>query len=280
MDPSDSVGVIDSHFPDTAFFTEFERFDRHVYKLRNTTSKVDYITVCSPNYLHDAHIRFGLRSDCDVICEKPLVINPWNLDGIEELENETGKKLNAILQLRVHPSVISLRERVAKMPTNVKSDIELTYITPRGRWYNISWKGQEEKSGGVVTNIGVHFFDMLGWVFGELQQVEVHHRTRNSCAGLLEYQNANVRWYLSTNGGDLEKIGRQITPYRSLTIDGEEFDFSGGFNDLHTLSYERAIAGSGFGVSDSRSSIETVYKIRQTEISNGDYRHSIVDQVS
>jgi len=279
MDPSDSVGVIDSYFPESAFFTEFERFDRHLYKLRHTETKPDYVSICSPNYLHDAHIRFGLRSDCDVICEKPLVISPWNLDGIEELEQETGKVLNAILQLRVHPSVIALKDRVAKMPQDRKADIELTYITPRGKWYNISWKGQEEKSGGVVTNIGVHFFDMLGWVFGKLQRVEVHARTPNSCAGLLEYQNAVVRWYLSTNGMDLDLLDRERVPYRSLTIDGDEFDFSGGFNDLHTMSYQNALDGNGFGVKESRSSIETVYQIRQTEPVRSDYEHSIVERV-
>lgn len=279
MDPSDSVGVIDSYFPDSAFFTEFERFDRHLYKLRKGVTKPDYVSICSPNYLHDSHIRFGLRSDCDVICEKPLVINPWNLDGIEELEQETGKRLNAILQLRVHPSVIALRERVAKMPPATKAEIELTYITPRGKWYNISWKGQDEKSGGVVTNIGVHFFDMLGWVFGKLQGVEVHRRTSNSCAGLLEYQNAVVRWYLSTNGDDLDVLGRERVPYRSLTIDGDEFDFSGGFNDLHTMSYQNVLDGNGFGVAESRASIETVFQIRQEEPNRSDYAHSILGKL-
>lgn len=274
MDPNDSVGIIDSYFPDTAFFTEFERFDRHLYKLRKSAEKLDYISICSPNYLHDAHIRFGLRSDCDVVCEKPLVINPWNLDGIEELERETGRRLNAILQLRVHPSVIALKEKVAKFTEPRKAEIDLTYITPRGKWYDISWKGQEQKSGGVVTNIGVHFFDMLGWVFGDLDRVELHYRSPNSAAGLLEYENAVVRWYLSTNGNDLDLLGRERVPYRSLSIDGEEFDFSGGFNDLHTLSYEEILKGDGFGVSDSRQSIETVYKIRSSDVKDtGDGHH-------
>ena len=279
LDPSDSVGIIDSYFPESAFFTEFERFDRHLYKLRKGENKVDYITVCSPNYLHDSHIRFGLRSDCDVICEKPLVINPWNLDGIAELEGETGRRLNSILQLRVHPSVIALKNKVSGLPSQSKSEIELTYITPRGKWYDISWKGQERKSGGIVTNIGVHFFDMLGWVFGDLERVEVHHRTSNSTAGLLEYDNAVVRWYLSTNANDLDLLGRERVPYRSLTIDGEEFDFSGGFNDLHTLSYQEILEGRGFGVSDSRQSIETVYKIRCSEVERCDTGHFLLKKI-
>lgn len=281
LDPSDSVGVIDSYFPDSSFFTEFERFDRHLYKLRKSDDKIDFITICSPNYLHDAHIRFGLRSDCEVICEKPLVINPWNLDGIEELERETGRRMNAILQLRVHPSVIALRKKVAGLDNSAsKAEIELTYITPRGKWYDISWKGQEEKSGGVVTNIGVHFFDMLGWVFGDLERVELHHRARHSAAGMLEYKNAVVKWYLSTDGNDLDLLGRDRTPFRSLTIDGVEFDFSGGFNDLHTLSYQEILEGRGFGVADSRQSIETVYKIRGCDPVKSDYAHNLVSQVS
>lgn len=281
MDPSDSVGIIDSYFPDSAFFTEFERFDRHLYKLRKSKDKIDYISICSPNYLHDAHIRFGLRSECDVICEKPLVINPWNLDGIEELELETGRRMNAILQLRVHPSVIALKKKVSRAgQTAVKAEIDLTYITPRGKWYDISWKGQEEKSGGVVTNIGVHFFDMLGWVFGDLDRVELHYRSTNSAAGLLEYKNAIVRWYLSTNGNDLDLLGRDRIPFRSLTIDGEEFDFSGGFNDLHTLSYQEILKGRGFGVSDSRQSIETVYKIRSSEAKDSEDSHPLLHKIT
>ncbi len=276
MDPSDSVGIIDSYFPEAAFFTEFERLDRHVYKIRKSPDKLDYISICSPNYLHDAHIRFGLRSDCDVVCEKPLVINPWNLDGIEELERETGKRLNAILQLRVHPNVIRLRERISQQTSRKKYSVELTYITPRGRWYDISWKGQEHKSGGVVTNIGVHFFDMLGWVFGPSQHVEVHRKIGSSVGGMVEYENAVVTWYLSTDARDLKTLGRENIPFRALKIEGEEFDFSSGFNDLHTLSYEQILSGSGFGVSEARQSIETVYEIREADISRGEIHHPLL----
>lgn len=282
MDPSDSVGIIDSYFPESAFFTEFERFDRHLYKLRKTEDKIDYVSICSPNYLHDAHIRFGLRSDCDVICEKPLVINPWNLDGIEEMEAETGRRLNTILQLRVHPNVIKLRDKVKAAKTGSKYRVELTYITPRGRWYDISWKGKDEKSGGVVTNIGVHFFDMLGWVFGNIQRVETHRKRPNSAAGFLEYENAEVTWYLSTNAGDLDALGREHVPFRALTIEGEEFDFSAGFNDLHTISYQEVLAGKGFGVAESRQSIDTVYRIRTEDAigDNGDgLQHSLLSRI-
>lgn len=279
MDPSDSVGIIDSYFPEAAFFTEFERFDRHVYKLRKTGDKLDYISICSPNYLHDAHIRFGLRSDCEVICEKPLVINPWNLDGIEEMEKDTKRKLNTILQLRVHPNVIRLRERVQAETSGSRYRVELTYITPRGRWYDFSWKGKDEKSGGVVTNIGVHFFDMLGWVFGPLERVDVHRKRANAAAGYLEYKNAEVTWYLSTNAGDLDALGREHKPFRALTISGEEFDFSAGFNDLHTLSYAEILAGRGFGVADVRQSIETVYRIRTGDESSDGAPHSLLSRI-
>ncbi|MEM7562413.1 MAG: Gfo/Idh/MocA family oxidoreductase [Pseudomonadota bacterium] len=228
---------------------------------------MDYISICSPNYLHDAHIRFGLRSDCDVICEKPLVVNPWNLDGIQSIEESSGRKLNAILQLRVHPNVLRLKGKVERELSETKKVIDLTYITPRGRWYDVSWKGVLEKSGGIVTNIGVHFFDMLGWIYGDVQDSQVYHRQPKSASGVLEYNDAVVNWYLSTDGNDLSLLNKDSTkPFRSLTIDDEEFDFSLGFNDLHTLSYEQILLGNGFGVEDSRPSIETVFDIKTMKI--------------
>ena len=266
-DPNDSVGIIDSYFPDAAFFTEFERFDRHLEKLKRTGTKVDYIVVCSPNYLHDAHIRFGLRYGADVICEKPIVLNPWNIDALQEMERETGNRIYTILQLRLHESIIALKKKVEIEPLDKLHELDLTYITSRGSWYYASWKGNEEKSGGIATNIGIHFFDMLGWVFGELKENTVNLRMHDRVAGLLKFERANVRWFLSINYDilpeDIKAKGSRT--YRSITIDGEEIEFSQGFTELHTRSYQDILKGDGFPISESRQAIETVYKIRHAE---------------
>lgn len=269
LDNNDSVGIIDSYFPSADFFVEFERFDRHIEKLKRSGTKIDYVSVCSPNYLHDAHIRFGLRHQADVICEKPLVLNPWNIDALEEICQETGKKAYNILQLRLHPSVIALKEKVQSAPPNHKYDIDLTYQTSRGHWYYTSWKGDSTKSGGIATNIGVHFFDMLQWIFGAVQENIVHIHRHDRAAGFLELEKARVRWFLSINYDtireDLRKAGART--YRSLTIEGEEFEFSGGFNDLHTKSYEAILNGNGFELAAARPAIELVHQIRhQTAI--------------
>ena len=251
IDPSDSVGVIDSYFPDTRFFTEFERFDRHIDKLRRAGDQIDYFSVCSPNYLHDAHVRAALRSGADAICEKPIVLNLWNIDGLEEVAEATGRKINTILQLRLHPSIIALKERIEKNGGDRIHDVDLTYITSRGRWYHVSWKGAEEKSGGIATNIGVHFYDMLSFVFGPLTRNIVHHRTPECAAGYLEYQKARVRWFLSVERADLPpQTPEGQTTYRSITVDGEEIEFSDGYTDLHTLSYQEILKGNGFALNE------------------------------
>jgi len=270
MDPSDSVGIIDSYFPDSAFFTEFERFDRHIDRLRRVGggSKVDYVSICSPNYLHDSHIRFALRSDADAICEKPLVVNPWNVDGLFEAQESAGRRINTILQLRVHPEIIALREKIQAEPGDAaKHEVDLTYITGRGRWYMFSWKGEEKKSGGIVANVGVHFFDMLGFIFGNLQESRVHLAEDTRAGGYLEYERARVRWFLSLEVDDLPdavKATDQRT-YRSITVDGQEIEFSGGFTDLHTRSYELILEGRGFGLADARPAIDTVAGIRSAK---------------
>jgi len=266
LDKNDSVGIIDSFFPDADFFTEFERFDRHIDKLRraNGGRAVDYVGICSPNYLHDSHMRFALRSGSDAICEKPLVLNPWNIDGIQEIERDTGQKVNTILQLRLHPSIISLRKKVQNEQKATKHEVDLAYITSRGHWYLQSWKGDEDKSGGIATNIGVHFYDMLHFIFGELQENVVHHSSDTMAAGYLEYEKARVRWFLSVdykNVPESAKAQGQRT-YRSITVDGDELEFSGGFADLHTRSYEEILAGRGYGLEDNRVAIETVANIR------------------
>jgi len=267
LDKCDSVGILDSYFPDADFFTEFERFDRHVDKLRRKGRKLDYVSICSPNYLHDAHIRFALRNDADAICEKPIVLNPWNLDALEEIEKETGKKVYNILQLRVHPAIVSLKKQVEKESKEKKEKykIDLTYITSRGKWYFISWKGDINKSGGVATNIGIHFFDMLMWIFGEVKHYEVHYsEPLKKMAGYIELEKAEVRWFLSVDSRDLPEIaikeGKRT--YRSITIDGSEVEFSGGFTDLHTVVYREILDGKGFGIEDARPSIELVYRLR------------------
>jgi UDP-N-acetyl-2-amino-2-deoxyglucuronate dehydrogenase len=266
-DPHDSVGIIDSYFPETHFFTEFERFDRHIDKLRRAGSPVDYVTICSPNYLHDAHVRFALRSGAHAICEKPLVLNPWNLDPLEALAAESGRSINAILQLRLHPAIRALRDRFAATERPV--EVELTYVTPRGRWYHSSWKGDEAKSGGVVTNIGLHLFDMLAWVFGAAVDSRVHARAGDHAAGELVLERALVRWFLSTNPAHLPP-GRATTGdrvYRGLRIGVEEFNFTDGFHDLHTASYREIVAGRGFTVADARPGIELAYAIRTAGLS-------------
>ena len=279
MDPSDSVGVIDSYFPESSFFTEFERFDRHVDKLRRGAeeNRISYVAICSPNYLHDSHMRFALRSDADAICEKPLVLNPWNIDGLLEMEATTGRSVNTILQLRLHPSIIALRDKVmaAGATRGSKHEVDLTYITSRGRWYNYSWKGDERKSGGIATNIGVHFFDMLHFIFGGLQQNVVHVSEDVRAGGYLEYEQARVRWFLSASDRDLPEAQRNAgqRTYRSITVDGEEIEFSGGFTDLHTRSYEEILAGRGFGLEANRCAIATVASIRAAKPQGprGDY---------
>jgi UDP-N-acetyl-2-amino-2-deoxyglucuronate dehydrogenase len=264
MDPNDSVGVMDSYFPSAAFFTEFERFDRHLEKLKRSGDKVDYVVVCSPNYLHDAHIRFGLRYGADVICEKPMVLNPWNIDPLQEMEKETGQKIYNILQLRLHPSIIALKKKIDNAPDEQKFDIDLTYITSRGMWYHASWKGNPEKSGGIATNIGIHFFDMLSWIFGPVIQNITHLHTFDRAAGFLEFKRAKVRWFLSINQTTLppERVAKGQQTFRSMTVNGEEITFSDGFTDLHTLSYTHILSGLGFGAEEVRPSVEIVQKVR------------------
>jgi UDP-N-acetyl-2-amino-2-deoxyglucuronate dehydrogenase len=263
-DPSDSVGVMDSYFPDAAFFTEFERFDRHVDKLRRAATKVDYVSICSPNYLHDAHIRFGLRSDADVICEKPLVLNPWNIDALQEIERESGYKIYTILQLRLHDSIRALKARVDAGPADKVYDFDLTYQTSRGQWYYSSWKGDISRSGGIATNIGVHFFDMLGWVFGKVKTNIVHVHTHDRAAGLLEFDRARIRWFLSIAYDTLpEEVRAQgKRTFRSMQVDGEDIEFSDGFTELHTTSYQDILKGGGYGIDASRQAIEIVHDIR------------------
>ena len=266
LDPNDSVGILDSFFPDAHFFTEFERFDRFVDKRRREAvdERIEFVTIASPNYLHDSHMRFALRSDCDAICEKPLVLNPWNLDGLREVERDSGRRVHTILQLRVHPSIVALRERVERAPQDRKADVDLTYITSRGRWYYQSWKGDERKSGGIATNIGVHFFDMLGFLFGPLKELIVHQREDSRAGGYLEFERARVRWFMSLDLEDVPPAARMKgdRTYRSITVDGEEIEFSGGFTDLHTVSYQEILAGRGFGIEDNRAAIEIVSQIR------------------
>jgi UDP-N-acetyl-2-amino-2-deoxyglucuronate dehydrogenase len=271
LDPYDGIGIMDSHFPEASFFTEFERFDRFVDKYhREHESKIDYIGICSPNYLHDSHIRFALKSGCEVICEKPLVLNPHNLDQLKVIEKETGKKVNTILQLRLHPSIIALKEKVSKelekKPDKIY-DIDLTYLTSRGKWYFVSWKGDESKSGGIASNIGVHFYDMLSWIFGEVKENIVHIKTPDANSGTLVLKNANVNWFLSVNYDYLPKEIREQgqTTFRSITVEGEEIEFSGGFKDLHTTSYEEILKGNGFSLDDAYGSIDIVSQIRNIE---------------
>jgi UDP-N-acetyl-2-amino-2-deoxyglucuronate dehydrogenase len=269
VDPHDSVGVLDQYGYETRFFTEIERFDRHLEKLRRgpQENRVQWVTVCSPNYLHDAHCRLALRVGADVICEKPLVINPWNLDALAQLEEETGRSINTVLQLRVHPQLVRLRESLLAARSTRQHDVVLTYVTARGPWYHISWKGVPEKSGGVALNIGIHFFDLLMWLFGAVGEVRVHQSDARRMAGFLELEHARVRWFLSIDPADLPfrvEPGVRST-FRSITVDGEEVEFSEGFTGLHTKVYEQTLAGHGFRIADARPSIELVHRIRTAE---------------
>ena len=264
LDKFDSVGAIDNYFPQADFFTEYERFDRHIDKLKREGTKIDYVGICTPNYLHDSHIRFALRHGAEAICEKPVVLNPWNIDALQEIEKETGKKVNNILQLRLHPSIIELKNQIEKGPKDKIYDIDLSYITSRGNWYFISWKGDKEKSGGVATNIGVHFYDMLTWIFGDVEENIVHVSNSAKVGGFLKLKRANVRWFLSVDYNDIPKAIKEKgqRTYRSITVEGKEIEFSGGFTDLHTLSYQEIIKGNGFGLEETKKSIEIVYNIR------------------
>ena len=266
LDKFDSVGRIDSYFPESDFFVEFERFDRHFDKLKRTGTKIDYVSICSPNYLHDSHIRFALRHQAEAICEKPIVLNPWNIDALQEIENETGRKIYTVLQLRLHPKIIELRDKIRNGPKGKIYDIDMTYVTSRGNWYSISWKGDIQKSGGIATNIGIHFFDMLCWIFGDTRKNIVHLSESHKAAGYLELENARVRWFLSVDYNDipsaLKEKGQRT--YRSITVDGEEIEFSEGFTDLHTMTYNEILAGRGFGLKDARQSVETAYTIRNS----------------
>ena len=279
FDRFDSVGVMDSYFPNSDFFVEFERFDRHIEKLHRNAVNLDYVSICTPNYLHDSHIRMALRRGADAICEKPLVLNPWNIDALAEIEKETGNKIFSILQLRLHPSIIALREKVKNGPKDKIYDVDLTYLTSRGNWYYTSWKGDKEKSGGIATNIGVHFYDMLGWIFGDLKENKVHVHNHDRAAGNLEFEQARVRWFLSINydtiPGEVKNTGQRT--FRSIKVEGEEIEFSNGFTDLHTESYKDILSGKGFGVEHARQSIEIVHDIRNGEITTakGDY-HPLV----
>ena len=269
FDPNDSVGIIDSYFSGADFFTEFERFDRHIDKVRRNQNgqAVDYVSICSPNYLHDSHIRFALRSNADAICEKPVVLNHWNIDALQSVEKDTGRKVYTVLQLRLHPAITALKQFVESSNTNKKFDLDLTYITSRGKWYFISWKGDIKKSGGVATNIGIHFFDMLHFIFGKVQNNTLHYRDDYKAGGYIEYEKARVRWFLSVDENDLplgiHQQGKRT--YRSLTIDGKEMELSEDFGDLHTRTYEDILSGGGFGLEENRMAIETVGNIRTQE---------------
>jgi len=280
LDKFDSVGIMDSYFPNADFFVEFERFDRHLEKLkRQKNISLDYVSICTPNYLHDSHIRMALRREADAICEKPLVLNPWNLDALAAIENECENKIHTILQLRLHPSIIALKQKIASENSNTKYDVDLTYITSRGNWYDISWKGDESKSGGIATNIGVHFYDMLGWIFGDVQENVVHVREKNKSAGYLEFEKARVRWFLSIDENSLPKAIQEKgqRTYRSINIDGAELEFSTGFTELHTKSYEEILVGKGFGLEACRKSIEIVHEIRNSAISTSKNRHPFLE---
>lgn len=267
LDKHDNVGILDSYFPASDFFTEFERFDRHLDKLRRLNQGVDYVSICSPNYLHDSHIRFALRQKADAICEKPLVLNPWNVDALAEIEKETGKKVYTILQLRLHPAIIELRNKILNGPPDKIYDVDLTYITSRGNWYQVSWKGEDPKSGGVATNIGIHFFDMLLWIFGSPKRVTVTELSADTAIGHLELQRANVNWLLSIDANRLpnavQLAGKRT--FRSLKMEGHEIEFSEGFTDLHTVSYQHILEGKGFGLNEARPSIELIHQIRQKQ---------------
>ncbi len=271
VDSKDSVGILDQYSFDVKFFTEIERFDRHLEKLRRVSEqeRIHYVSICSPNYLHDAHCRLAMRVGANVICEKPLVINPWNLDALQEIETETNCRVNTILQLRVHPELLKLKAHLDQETSNVRHDVVLSYITSRGNWYHVSWKGQMEKSGGVATNIGIHFFDMLIWLFGPMCSTKVYYADTSRISGFIELEKAHVRWFLSVDHDDLPPVAKQAnkTTFRSIMVDGQDIEFSDGFSDLHTCVYEKTLAGNGFGIADARPSIELTYRIRNSEIS-------------
>jgi len=268
LDKHDSVGILDSYFPDADFFVEFERFDRHLEKLKREGKHVDFVTVCSPNYLHDAHIRFGLRIGAEVICEKPVVLNPWNIDALIEIEKETGHRVHTILQLRLHPAIIALREKIKADKSGKRHSIKLQYITSRGHWYHISWKGDMYKSGGIATNIGVHFFDMLMWIFGDVKENIVHSHGAETASGKLVLENADVDWMLSIDANTLPLDAKQAgkRTFRSLMIDGDSFEFSEGFTELHTVSYQQILAGQGFPLTETRKAIQLVHDIRNSGV--------------
>lgn len=268
LDRHDSVGIMDSYFPEADFFTEFERFDRHCEKLKREGTEIDYVAVCSPNYLHDAHIRFGLRLGADVICEKPIVLNPWNIDLLLDIEKETQKNVFSILQLRIHPAIVALKQKIDASPKDKKFDIELKYFTSRGHWYHHSWKGDVQKSGGIATNIGVHFFDMLMWIFGEAKENKVSQHSTDTASGKLELEKATVNWLLSIDANRLPQEAKDTgkKTYRTLSIDGEEFEFSEGFTELHTDSYREILAGNGFPLLETRRAIQLVHDIRSTQL--------------
>ncbi|MFY9243760.1 MAG: Gfo/Idh/MocA family oxidoreductase [Polaribacter sp.] len=278
LDKFDSVGVMDSYFPNANFFVEFERFDRHIEKLKRNGTHLDYVSICTPNYLHDAHIRMALRSGADAICEKPLVLNPWNVDALADIERESGKKIHTILQLRLHPSIIALKKKMDAEKRNTKYEVDLTYITSRGKWYDISWKGDESKSGGIATNIGIHFFDMLSWIFGAVQENIVHVREKDRAAGYLEFEKARVRWFLSIDENALPNFIKEKgqRTFRSINIDNVELEFSDGFTDLHTKSYQEILKGNGFGLNDSSTSIQIVHDIRNQEKVNVGEKHAFI----
>lgn len=268
-DPFDSVGIIDSYFPQADFFTEFERFDRHLEKLKRKGTPIDYVAICSPNYLHDSHIRFGLRIGADVICEKPIVINPWNIDGLMEVVKDYSGKVFNILQLRLHPSVIELKKQIDEGPENAVYDVNLQYFTSRGKWYHHSWKGDISKSGGIATNIGVHFFDMLIWIFGDVEENKVYQHNKSIARGYLKLKKAKVNWILSIDYDNIPEHIRETgaRTYRSISIGDENFEFSGGFTELHNISYEDILSGGGFKIIEAKKAIELVYQIRNTSIS-------------
>ncbi|RCS27709.1 gfo/Idh/MocA family oxidoreductase [Polaribacter sp. WD7] len=280
LDKFDSVGILDSYFPEASFFVEFERFDRHVEKLKRNNVNLDYVSICTPNYLHDAHIRMALRRGAHAICEKPLVLNPWNIEALKNIEKESGRSIYNILQLRLHPSIIALKNKVAidLHKKKTKYEVDLTYITSRGKWYDISWKGDESKSGGIATNIGVHFYDMLSWIFGNVQENRVHLREKNKAAGFLEFENARVRWFLSIDETDLPKEIREKKQrtFRSIAVDNEELEFSSGFTDLHTQSYHEILKSKGFGIKESEKSIKIVHDIRNMAIIQTGEKHPLV----
>jgi UDP-N-acetyl-2-amino-2-deoxyglucuronate dehydrogenase len=278
LDKHDNVGILDSYFPGADFFTEFERFDRHLDKMKRKGEKIDYISICSPNYLHDSHIRYALRYGADAICEKPLVLNPWNVEALMEIEAETKRKVFTILQLRHHPTIIGLRDQIKKQGKDKVYDVDLTYITSRGHWYQTSWKGDIAKSGGIATNIGIHFFDMLIWVFGQVQHSEVHALTHDHASGFIQLEQARVKWFLSINydhlPSDVKAAGKRT--YRSVTMEGSEIEFSEGFTDLHTVSYREILKGSGYGLADAANAIQVAHDIRNARIEKNTNAHPFI----